>query len=234
MKSFCGILLSLGVLISHAEAAQYLDMDTTNILRCIISSRHHNRIVVDGKRIKKVIYPDGEIAIRVEEESGQIFVQPMIDKPTLTTVSIVTSEGIVQDLEIEFVDISSEIVILRDKEFLPCEVDECVVSSESSELDDIQDLIKSILSGYTPIEYTAVDTQEIDCAIYKGVTLKSFAKLVGWSYTIYVLGIDNSSSRTKMLQECDINIPQGDWVYIDNRKLEGGKKTIALIGVKNS
>ncbi|MFI5343140.1 MAG: type-F conjugative transfer system secretin TraK [Chlamydiales bacterium] len=234
MKSFYGVLFVLGFLTSSIEAAQYLDMDTTNILKCTVSSRHHNRIVVDGKRIKKVIYPDGDISIRVEEESGQIFVQPMIDIPQCTTVSIVTSEGVVQDLELNFEDLTSEILILRGIECFPCEIEELEVCSEGSELDSIQAVVNSILSGYVPVEYTSVDTQEIDCTIGRGVTLKSISKLVGWSYTIYILGIENFSSRCKVLNECEINIPQGEWVFIENRNLNRGEKTIALIGVKNS
>lgn len=235
MKALYVVLFTLGCFITDAQAALYLDIDMSNILRCTLSSRHHNRIVVDGKRIKKVIYPEGAIAIRVEEQSGQIFVQPMIEAPPNTTVSIVTNDGLVQDLELNFEDKTSEIVILQtcSTENFSCESEEFPFRNENFPLDSIQALINSILNGSVPEEYTVVEAEEIDCMVNRGVSLKSLSKLIGSNHTIYIIGIENQSSRRKILKEQEINILQGDWIFIENRELHSKEKTIALIGVSN-
>jgi TraK protein len=224
----CSFLTPIG-------AAQNLEMDSTNLLKCCISSRHHNRIFVDGQRIKKVIFAEGDIAINIEEESGHIFVQALVDRPAETTVSIVTSEGIVQDLELSFADKSSEILVLRENQADLLALDSCekVPNAFDVEIEPIQNIIEGILCGSIPEEYIAVDDGDFQRTIRKGVLLKGVTKLIGPTHTIYVLTIQNNSFRRQCIRESEINFQKGDWVYLDTSNLPRDGKSLALIGVNN-
>lgn len=226
---FC--LLSLAF--TSIEAAQIIEIDSTNLLRCTFSSRHHNRIAVEDQRIKKIIYPEGDISIRMEEESGQAFVQAMVDNPSVTTVSIVTSEGIVQDLELSFTDKESEILILKGN---LVEEGMCLDSLSSidcgAEIDSIQNAIEGILSGSLPEEYIPVEDREICCRIRRYVTLKSLIRLVGPLYTIHVLILENNGRRKECIHEREINCIAGEWVFLEKNELGRSDKALAFIGVK--
>ncbi len=157
-------VLFLGSLcfICNTHAAQNIELDSTNLLKCTLSSRHHNRVFVDGQRIKKVIYPEGDISIRMEEDSGQIFVQAMVDEPSETTVTIITNCGVVQDLELSFSDKASEILILREKaEEKSCDFSGVIAMDCGDEVNAIQDAIEKMITGKIPEEYIPVEDQQI-------------------------------------------------------------------------
>lgn len=233
MKNFFPLLGTLCFLFASTEAAQNIEIDSTNLLRCTLSSRHHNRISVDGQRIKKVIYPEGDVSIRMEEDSGQIFVQAMVDFPSETTATIITNCGVVQDLEFSFADKASEILILREK------IDEenvdfsgLIAMDCGDEINAIQDVIEKMLSGTILEEYIPVEDRQICCRIKREVILKSSMRLVGPLYTIYVLTLENKGRRLEKIHEREINFVAGEWIFIEKNELDRGDKALVLMGVK--
>ena len=107
--------LALGFLAGSnaASAAQSIIMDPTVVVPVELSSQNHNRISIAGDRIKKAIFRSSNISVDVEEDSGQIFVQATRPNCPNTTLSVVSASGIVQDMELRFVDGSSQIVFLQ-------------------------------------------------------------------------------------------------------------------------
>jgi hypothetical protein len=189
--------------------------------------------MVDGQRIKKVVYPPGDVLVSIEEESGQIFVQAMMDNPPETTISIITNSGFVQDLELEFTEKPTEIVILKEKS-----VEESVCLSDLNaiecreEIDSIQDAIEALLIGETPEEYIPVEDRQICGRVKRGVILRSVMRLVSPLYTIYVMNVENTGRNRECIHEKEINCVNGEWVFIERGELESADKMLALIGVK--
>ena len=220
---------------SALEAAFCLEMDSKKLLKCTFSYRHHNRIVVEGQRIKKVFYTEDEVLIRTEEESGQVFVQALVEHPAEITVSIITKEGLVQDIELDFTDKSSEILILRNS-LLP-------LVSNANSLDDpnmcfegdsslIQNAIEMMMAGKVPEEYVPIADRQICCQIKGKVTSNSLMRLIGPVYTIYAFLIENKGYRTVRLHEQEVNCVHGEWVFIERNELKRDEKMMALIGVR--
>lgn len=114
---------------SQLAATLFSEIDTTKPLFCFFSLNHQNRIAVTDGRIIKVICPETELSIKMEEESGQVFIYPLNDSLSRVTLSVVTGDGLVQDLHITFIEKGPEVVILSaptsqdsPREFVPMEL----------------------------------------------------------------------------------------------------------------
>lgn len=238
MKIATFLLILLGVYLSPQtlNAALFHEMDPTNLIHCNLSSRHHNRICVENKKIKKILYASGDIEIRLENDCGHLFVQPMVSMPACTTVSIITTDGTVQDLELSFSEKSSEILILQPQanEEIYCE--ECLVDDLSDEerLCSIQCAIQSILAGVVPEEYYVTDLKECFFDKNNGLLMTSSAQLVGVTYTIYLVMVENRSRCSKRICERSVNFLCGEWVWNEKECLRRGERGLVLIGVKNN
>jgi hypothetical protein len=227
MRSLPLLLLFLSTFLSRAEAAQFLDIDTTQLLRCVFSSRHHNRIAISGKRIKKVFCPEGDVVVRQEEESGQVFVQSLVERPPVTTISIVSNDGIVQDIELHFEECSAEILILTERREECLDPRCCIVDAGTNPFDA---LIAGVLNQQIPDNYISFSCDRKAKQVKKGVILRRISKFIGENDTAYLLGVENVSRIKQCIQESDVNILGGDWVYLQKRELCPGEKTFALVG----
>jgi TraK protein len=211
-------------------ANQVIEMDSNVLFKCVFSSRHHNRIAVSEQRIKKVIYPEGEVLIRMEEDTGQIFVHAMVPNPLETTITVITSEGDVQDLEISFADRPLEVLLLKGKS------EDCLCELSSLELDDersaMHNIIESLLFGKTPAEHIPVQDRQICFRVKSRVMAKSVMRLIGPLFTVYVLHLENQGCKKACIHEKEINCIRGEWVFMEKHELKPCEKGLALIGVK--
>lgn len=94
------IILTLILSAASLSAAIYHPIDTTQTLRCCFSISQHNRVLIDKGRIKKIIFPEEKLHVRMEETSGQVFIQAKTSLQERVVVSIISQTGIVQDVEI--------------------------------------------------------------------------------------------------------------------------------------
>jgi hypothetical protein len=230
MKRITPLLLSLFMLAS-LEGTIIETLDTTNLLRCTFSSRHHNRIVVNGQPIVKVIFPEGAIAIRTEEESGQVFVSSVSLDAIPNTVSIITSSGFVQDIEISFKDIPCESLFLV---FPSTEEDnqDDICNHDVPEVNQRKEILDSILSGKVLEGYYCEDGSQESYCIKPGVFMKEVTKLEGSREEIYIFDVINQARNCKNLVESDFTCLEGSWVYIDNSFLKSGERTFAIVSVR--
>jgi hypothetical protein len=133
--ALCGFIISCNSL----SGAVFCKINTAMPLKCIFSNFHQNRIAVDKGRIEKVIFTDDSIAMRMEEESGQVFVVSVKPNYRETVISLVTDRGFV-------------VVILQ----------EALNSSNNSSYahQNIGILIEKILAGQTPEDYCCFAVNE--------------------------------------------------------------------------
>ncbi|PJD94541.1 MAG: hypothetical protein CK425_11210 [Parachlamydia sp.] len=228
MKKFSVFLLSLIVSFCDVHATLYCDLDTTSLIKCTFSAKHHNRIILNRGSIIKVIFSETDVSIRLEEESGQVFIQSLAFKPWPTTLSVITDEGLVQDIEINFTDQSSEILILS----IPEECDK-MCDIECAFNQDIASTLEDILKGRAPAGYKSF---EMDCAsqaVKNGVSAKKKAKFVGSSNTLYFWEIQNHSCFKKTISECELATEGTLWVYLAKNLLRRNEKTFAITAQDN-
>lgn len=83
-------------------------------IEAVISNHEINRITVVHDRIRQVFGADGAFSHEVDEEGGQLFIKPL--KPQQTKpihITIVTENGLTQDLKLTLADIDAETILLK-------------------------------------------------------------------------------------------------------------------------
>ncbi len=228
-------LLALCMLASffNAYATQFIPMDPLSVIQVKLSSRHHNRLGINGDRIKKAFFKNSEVSIEVEEGNGQIFVQALRALCPPTTISLVTASGKVQDLELHFEDSSSEIIMLQpisEAIVENCMVMDSIQSPLSSSVD--QDIIKELVEGYVrgilPEGYVSVDDPDVQ--VKDQLKFQRLNRLVNNQQIIFVYRLQNISKCAKRMTECQVNVLDGDWVFLDRYKLKPDECALVLIG----
>lgn len=232
LMALCSFLLAFACFVS-VEATQVVEIDSQALLRCTFSSRHQNRIAIDGQRIKKVIYSESELVVCTDETSGQLFIRTHFNSPSITTLSVITEAGSVQDVELTFVDRPSEILILKESLLEDSSYSSDICSFDcDDELDVMQHAIETLLAGAIPEEYVPVEDRQICYHLKSNVIAKSVMRLVGPLYTIYVMHIENHGKCQANIHESSINCIDGDWVFLEKQDIDKKEKILALIGIK--
>jgi hypothetical protein len=213
-------LLSL----SYANATIYSEIDTARILKCTFSSIHHNRILIEGGRVQKLIFPQEQLYVCLEEESGQAFIQSKEHSDTSITVSVVTSKGLVQDIEIFFKDIPAEIVILQERHALEATKPPCIDFGSM-----VHEKIKAIASGAVPAGFVAAPFAGKSWNPKYGLKAHTFLKLTDYQETLFVFEITNKSTGKKCILESDIHCNRMRWVYLERNIIRPGQTIMGVI-----
>ena len=210
-------------------ASVFHDIDTTQPLKCTFSLSQHNRVMVVNGRVLKIISPDERLSIRMEEESGQAFIyvlEPIL-KPT--TLSVVTKNGFVQDLEVAFEDKSLEVVIL--KEPTPTKEEKTKCGRPENWLEEASNNIQTIIAGNIPegYEYRQMDyTKQLKL----GITATTVKRFENDLEIIYVYDLKNSCKGTKSLCEKELEFEGVQWVYLNNHRLKVGETVLGMVSVR--
>ena len=209
----------------------FVEIDTTRVVPCCFSSRHHNRIAVSNGRIKKIIFPEGEISVRIEEETGQAFIQTISNYTPVTTISIVTDEGDVQDIELTFSDGSAEILILSKTEGFSFDPQAICYEETSLCNSPFSAVIQQIMSGETPAGYAPGNNQKCCKKIKKGVIARLTKCFVSCREEIYVWRVSNCSKQFQSVCESEVILGNPDWIFLDKQELCPGESTMAITAV---
>lgn len=206
------------------EGTEFLPLTPTELISCSMSLTQHNRISISGKKIKKVIYPEQALLIKIEDETGQIFVQPIIDSLSKATISLVTTDGIIQDLELNFIEKPSERIFLESpiSESEPPESPVCSVLSTT-------DILECLNQGFIPQGYEVLEELGPWCKLKDGIYYQKLYSLVGEDQVIDILTFWNKTIYKKCLKEVE-SIDRGvKQVYLNQTCLKGREKTWGLI-----
>ncbi len=229
------IILALILFTAPLPAAIFHQIDTTRPLRCTLSSIHHNRILVESGRIKKLIFPEDKLYVRMEETSGQVFVQTKSSFEEKIVVSVITKEGLVQDIELTFSESPSQVIILKDsnpeEKPMLSTVDYTLCSSTESE--DIQTTVNDILQGRAPSGYIAAPVINSTCTIKPGITAKVVGRFQSWHHDLYIYQVKNTRPWRKRLYEKSFSHPKSLWVYLANHCLKPNDNTLAIVAVRS-
>jgi len=232
MRKFVFIAISLYM--GCLSAATFLPIDSTVLHKVTLSNRYQNRIAVSGGRIQRVIHPEGELNVTLEEHSGQVFVYSLSEYIEPITLSIVTEEGIVQDLQLNFASVPTEIIILEQAEE-KYEIDEIIDEPCKQPCSDQRvQTVESIIRRETPAGFYSCEINEECRKIKLGVRAVLISKLVSLHETLYVWRVENMMRRIQTLNEREINFQKGSWVYLDKCHLGPKDHTLSIVAVRNN
>lgn len=208
--------------------AIYHDIDTTTPLKCTLSIQHQNRILVSEGRVSKVVFPDTQIFVQMEDDSGQIFVYALDDALDEATISVITDKGLVQDLEVSFTEKSSEVVVLRE---VP--LSDCCAKDSNSRLFSISCRLNDILNGVVPKGYVCFEGSRDIREICSGVFTEKLAIFEGHLETIYLYRVINYSRCCVSLHESQLDPDcSSAWIFLDYNSLNPKEDTLAIVALK--
>jgi len=227
------LILSLLLFTTPLTAAIFHEIDTTKPLCCGFSSQHHNRILVDQGRVKKIIFPEEKLFVRMEEVSGQVFVQAKSLLIESTLISVVTQDGQIQDLEITFSDRSSQVIVLKD----PCLEPEIIYQlAEVPSCDPYNSLncqIETLLKGEVPCGYQSVPFKRCLWKPKFGISVKLVARLQGYSDELLLYEVSNTTWWKKKISEKEIARCGVNWAYLEKSCLKSKETVLGIISVRN-
>ncbi|WP_059062689.1 TraK domain-containing protein [Candidatus Protochlamydia naegleriophila] len=214
------------------EATLSYDLDTTKLLRCSFSIDHHNRIMIQNGRVRKIIYPEENLSISLEEHSGQAFIYAVgkIEKPL--ALALITESGLVQDIELSFQNKESEVLILNEaqeeetKDALPSCIAPYMTEEEQRQL-----LVNDILSGRIPDGYVSCTQPRWNRSIKCGLQGTNIVKLENTTSTIYIYEIVNSSKKKRKISEADLKCEGSTWICLESHTLKPREKILGIVCV---
>jgi hypothetical protein len=217
-------ILGLLFLSASLSAAQYICLDPCSVIPIDVSIGHHNRISIPHDRIKKVFFNSSRIAVKVEEETGQLFVQAVRPDCICATLSLISASGATQDLELHFQEGPAEIIFLQ-----PMQPDE-IVQSVDVEGASLERVVACILQGEVPEGYQSIEDWDQNPPVCKGLRYQRISRLLSDEQIVFIYTLQNITSCVKTVKECQVNILDGDWVFLDRYTLHPCEKAFLIIG----
>lgn len=234
------VLFAFTFILRTASATVYLPIDTTILQKATLSFLHQNRILVDGGRVLKVIYPDdGTVVVSIEEESGQAFIHTTVPNPQPITMSVVTDLAVIQDIEVDFSNGSSEVIVLS----VPIEDETCCLQEcwmptdrcwvESTYPDAIQEKVNSLLNGKVPFGYISCSKKGPIRKIKRHVRAENISRITSTSEDLYIWRIENRSRiQSVNIWECELDFKGSSWIYLEKNSLNPREVITAIVAVE--
>lgn len=107
-----GVTAVLSAIAFQAAALQTVDPVEGHNAFVKISAKETTRLTIEGAKIRSVIGTDGELTVDKDEERGQIFVRPTVQKPI--NVRLISSSGATYNLVMQPIDIPQEDIVIRE------------------------------------------------------------------------------------------------------------------------
>lgn len=186
--------------------------------------------MIQNGRVRKIIYPEENLSISLEEHSGQAFIYAVgrIERPL--ALAVITESGLVQDIELSFQSKESEVLILNEpqeedvkEEFSTCTTP-CMTEEEQRQL-----VVNDILSGKIPEGYVSCTQPRWNRSIKCGLQATNIVKLESTASTLYIYEIVNISKRKRKISEVDLECEGSMWVCLESHNLKPREKVLGIV-----
>jgi len=224
-KAILGALLGGLIVTTSLPAAIYHDIDTSQPLKCSLSSTHQNRIAVVDGEIQKLVFDSSLLRVEIDSVCGQVFLFPLKPFSDPTTISVITKNGAVQDIEVILEDKSSEVIILREPPEQPA-----LMQGVEGRYDQIVSRLRLTLEGRAPAGFFPRALGMFpDHTFFKStVTLEPIHVFEGPVELISVVRIHNEGKEPIEIDEKDFRTAGDHWIYLDAFQIPAGEYTRAV------
>ncbi len=211
-----------------AWALQVVDVSDGRSHLVKIAAKEMSRIAVEGGKIRRLDFVDGELEVKKDDEGGDYYVLPLVSKPI--NVFVKTASGQTHALILQPTDMPLETVILREparKENDPRRTNAAIERAGSLEL-AVKRLVTAMARGERPMEFDVV-------AIGKEVGLWNEARFVlverytGQTLIGERFKLTNISRSVMRLAEQELYKQGVVAISIENQVLNPGESTEVFI-----
>lgn len=228
MKKIHFLLMGFKILAMNVlTAAIYYELDTTVPLQCSFSCKHPNRIMIEKQGIEKIIHSEPDsIQILIEEKANQAFVMACEEIEDPVTLCVITSNGDVQDIEVNFQDQPSQLVILQQKKPIQ------KLEIPSFEDNQMQSVIRSILNGKIPTDFSTMTFVVDPIYLRKKIKVVEISRFEREFEIIRVFKISNCSKQRQIIHEKELATENSSWIFLEKNTLIPKESILAIISIE--
>lgn len=212
----------------HALVEQ--PIDEKKPLPLIFSRNSHNRICVEKGGVEKVIGDEAFFEITIDPTTGNAFINVLREILEPTTLTVVTSSGLIQDLTITSGDKLSEHLLLKE------EVDQEEFKEITSNFHGHTiDFINKILEGKTPLGYGLKPNPEKEILQLPSPLATSIIKTFEGPFEeVFVLKIKNHGKDPIILESDSLKKDKASWVFLNSHELRAKEQALCIISYPKS
>ena len=170
------ILLSI-VMACPGEALQTYKLIDQHKTSIVIAQHQQTRIAVEDDRIQQIFGAEGQLDVQSDEDRGQIFLKPILAGTSPLFLTIVTENGLTQDLKLVPQDIEAQSIV-----FKPAVLEEKQSPVKKSRSSEIMQLLQAMRHGHpmdayqksplSTVVHTSRPTVRLEpVCLYRGSTL---------------------------------------------------------------
>jgi len=205
------------------------NIDPKSAIEITFSTTAPNRIMFEGGAITDVVFDENKFQSFLHQKTGQAFLTPLNEiKEHPTSITVMTSSGDAQTIQVLAQPGPGEIVILKEQHSISSKKEELSSDYHSPTIEFLNDL----LCGNIPYGYGVRSTQEESFPLDAPFIARSLRMLEGPFEEIRVVELQNRSKKTEPLNSSSLKRPNDLWVFLSKTHLEPGEKTIAIIAMK--
>ena len=213
------------VLCSSVYALIEEPINERKALPLTLSTTSHNRISVKRGSIEKIFGDEAYFNIMIDRTTGNAFItliRPILEPTTLT---VVTSTGLIQDLSVTSSEKASEYLILKESEE---ELDELTALSSDYHRPTV-DFLNRILEGKVPLGYGQRPIKnEDDLKLPHPLIAIPYEALEGPFEHILVYKIKNTGKDPIRMSANPIKAGKVSWVFLNLHELRSKEEATCI------
>lgn len=227
------LLVALGAAAMFAAPAatwalQIIDVADGRSHLAKISAKEMSRIAVDAGKIRRIDFVDGELEVKKDDEAGDYYVLPLVQKPI--NVFVKTASGQTHALILQPTDMPLETIILREpakKENDPRRTTTAIERAGSLEV-AVKRLVVSMARGEKPMEFD-VTTVNKEVGLWNEARFVLVQRYTGQALVGEHFRLTNISKSVMRLAEQELYKQGVVAISIENQVLNPGESTEVFI-----
>lgn len=193
-----------------------------------ISAKEMSRIAVDAGKIRRIDFVDGELEVKKDDEAGDYYVLPLVQKPI--NVFVKTASGQTHALILQPTDMPLETIVLREpakKENDPKRTTTAIERAGSLEV-AVKRLVVSMARGERPMEFD-VTTVNKEVGLWNEARFVLVERYTGQALVGEHFRLTNISKSVMRLAEQELYKQGVVAISIENQVLNPGESTEVFI-----
>jgi conjugal transfer pilus assembly protein TraK len=214
--------------ISPAHALQTVDVTDGRSHVLKISAQEMSRISVEGGKIRRFDFVDGELEVKKDDEAGAYLVLPMSKKPI--NVFVTTTSGLTHALILQPTEIPLESIVLREparRDRDPRRTDVKIEKAGSLEL-AVKRLVSAMARGQRPIEFEVTAVNQV-IGLWNESRFVLVEKYVGRSLIGEKYRLTNISGSVMRIAEQELYKSGVVAISVEQQVLNPGESTDVFI-----
>jgi len=221
---FCAALCA-----SPLFALTEIELDPKTTPEVVLSINSPNRIAFDGGEITSVRFDQNRFQAVIDEKTGEVFITPHAEVTTPSSITLRTSSGKSQTLNVTTQEGGGEVIYLYDKALKKTILGNGLFPLTTDYHTRTVELLNDILSYKEPKGYGPKELQEEKFPLNPPLESTPLYLYEGPFDTLLVLSVENRSNNRVLLDPSTLKSPKERWVFCQKTCLKEREKMLMIV-----